>query len=298
MVKIGQAASIASVSYRPPVRYALDLEVLSVRELRRRASADHLRSVQRIGFHMLVCVTSGRCVHMVDFADIRCGAGSVLLMQPGQVQRFDPAAWEGWIVIFRPEFLLPLRSSAALSEFRAQGSLDSLPGHLRLGREDHAAVAECLARMHADGISGGADGGTNALLRHQLYAVLLRLFLLHGRREPPQRRSPVAVDRFKRFQAAVERDFTRDHRLASYARRLGCSQRSLTRATLDGTGRSAKAYLQDRIVLEAKRLLAHTAAPVASIADELGFAEATNFVKFFRRETGCAPGEFRRRQTQ
>jgi len=36
--------------------------------------------------------------------------------------------------------------------------------------------------------------------------------------------------------------------------------------------------------------------PVAAIGDQLGFAEATNFVKFFRRETGLTPGAFRAEQ--
>lgn len=59
---------------------------------------------------------------------------------------------------------------------------------------------------------------------------------------------------------------------------------------------NVKAFLVNRIVLEAKRLLAHTALPVAAIGDRLGFAEATNFVKFFRRETGMPPGAFRTKQ--
>jgi AraC-like DNA-binding protein len=36
--------------------------------------------------------------------------------------------------------------------------------------------------------------------------------------------------------------------------------------------------------------------PVSSIAEKLGFDEATNFSKFFRREVGCTPAEFRRLQ--
>ena len=59
---------------------------------------------------------------------------------------------------------------------------------------------------------------------------------------------------------------------------------------------SAKAFLVSRIVLEAKRLLAHTLLPVSTIGDQLGFDEATNFVKFFRRETALTPGAFRTRQ--
>jgi AraC-like DNA-binding protein len=59
-------------------------------------------------------------------------------------------------------------------------------------------------------------------------------------------------------------------------------------------GKTAKALLTDRIALEAKRLLVHSSMSVAAIAEALGFEEATNFVKFFKRETRVTPGAFRR----
>ena len=86
------------------------------------------------------------------------------------------------------------------------------------------------------------------------------------------------------------------HGVATYAARLGCSEKSLTRAALEVTDRTAKAVITDRLVLEARRLLAHTLLPVAVIGDQLGFAEATHFVKFFRRETRLTPGAFRAEQ--
>jgi len=70
---------------------------------------------------------------------------------------------------------------------------------------------------------------------------------------------------------------------------LGCSEKTLNRATHAVVDMSPKSLLVGRIVLEAKRLLAHSASPVAAIAADLGFEEATNFVKFFRRETGVTP---------
>jgi len=63
--------------------------------------------------------------------------------------------------------------------------------------------------------------------------------------------------------------------VAQYAKRLGCSQRSLNRATIEVAQTSAKSMLSQRIVLEAKRLLAHSALPVARIAEELGVAKST-----------------------
>ena len=62
-------------------------------------------------------------------------------------------------------------------------------------------------------------------------------------------------------------------------------------------GMTAKAFIATRINLEAKRLLAHTDLPITDLAETLGFEETTNFTKFFKRETGCTPTEFRRRHS-
>jgi AraC-like DNA-binding protein len=56
---------------------------------------------------------------------------------------------------------------------------------------------------------------------------------------------------------------------------------------------TAKRVIIERIILEAKRLLAHSSDPVAGISSHLGFDEPTNFVKFFKRETDLTPTQFR-----
>lgn len=48
------------------------------------------------------------------------------------------------------------------------------------------------------------------------------------------------------------------------------------------------------MILEAKRRLISGGAPIEALAEALGFSEATNFVKFFRRHTGETPAAFRR----
>ncbi|MFI6116754.1 helix-turn-helix domain-containing protein [Kitasatospora sp. NPDC051164] len=81
-----------------------------------------------------------------------------------------------------------------------------------------------------------------------------------------------------------------------YAARLGYSPRTLTRACLAATGRSAKQLADARVVLQAQRLLAHTDLPVAAIGRTLGFTQVTDFGRFFARETGRTPGDFRSAQ--
>ena len=96
----------------------------------------------------------------------------------------------------------------------------------------------------------------------------------------------------------MEKHFAKWHQVADYAQQLGCLEKSLTRAAMAAVGMSAKAFISSRINLEAKRLLVHTGLPVAVIAENLGFDEATNFIKFFKREVGFTPAEFRRAHMQ
>lgn len=96
-------------------------------------------------------------------------------------------------------------------------------------------------------------------------------------------------DVYARFRAELERSYTTTRRAADYAHRLGYAVKTLTRACAAATGQPVKHVIDGRVALEARRLLAHTDEPVATIARRLGFAEPTNSGKFFTRHTGVTP---------
>ncbi len=290
---------VTTVHFAAPADYALDVEVYPAAELRRRVGDVDARGFERIDFHALLYVTAGRYAHMVDFETQVMTPGSLLFLQPGQVHRFgDLSGCDGWLLVFRAE-LLPSGPKAGADkavdglELRRLAEVQST--HLRLSAQARPAFTETFERM-ADDARRPASRALNALLRSQMQTLLIRLQLDGAPSTADKRVQPAVLQRYQRFRAAVENNFSRWHGIAPYAARLGCSQRSLTRAALIVTDRSAKVVLSERLVLEAKRLLAHTLLPVAAIGDQLGFVEATNFVKFFRRETGLTPGAFRAEQ--
>lgn len=288
--------ALVQLPYAPPSGYRLDLEVMTVAELRRRADREQLRMPHRLDFVALIGVSTGRCSHVVDFAAHDCGAGSWLVVRPGQVQRYDTTSrWDGWQVVVRPEFLLPVQRGAASVETATYASLEALPTHIILDTAEHRAAMACVRQMQVDAEGAAPERLRHPLLRHQLYSLVLRLDVAQHRAQPQRDVAPVYAQRFKRFWQTVERDFASTHRVADYARRIGCSEKNLTRAVTAVAAQSAKAYLSRRVALEAKRLLVHTALPVATIAAKVGFSEPTNFVKFFKREAGISPGDFRHR---
>ncbi|WP_411133637.1 helix-turn-helix transcriptional regulator [Streptomyces sp. C10] len=129
------------------------------------------------------------------------------------------------------------------------------------------------------------------LLAHLLSALVLRVLPAEPA-EPPTGR-PHEHTVFHRYRAAVEERFTRHHHVRDYASALGYGPRTLTRATRAATGLGAKQFLDQRILLEAKRLLAHTDLPAARCAEHLGFHDAANFTTFFRRQAGLSPSRRR-----
>lgn len=277
--------------YRP-IGHALDIEIFHVSDLRRRATLAAIRAPHRYDFHMLVCVTHGEVTQWVDFRPVPCALGSLLVLRPGQVHGLGNSQdWEGWMVLFRSEFLPPDAQTTA--DLLPSLGLDRLAEHMALAPPDFDATVEAIARMRQDATRAAPPKRTHALLRYQLCALILRLGILQDQQAGAGATTRQGLQRFVRFRRLVEENYASWHQVASYADALGCTEKSLTRAAKIASGQNAKAVIAARITLEAKRLLAHSDRPVYLIAEGLGFAEATNFAKFFKRETGATPVGFR-----
>ena len=288
-----EQAAIPRVGFHPPLDYALDLEVMSAIEWLERVPAKHVTHPSRLEFYQLVLVTHGRFAHMVDFNLFTTLKGSLLAMRPGQVQRFVANnSWDGWVVLFRPETLphtehFGTRVSAAM--------VDDLPVQLTLNPSSFEASRQTLAQMQQDTALADHALQVNALVQAQLQGLMIRL--KRAVAQPTGTRSDAIHNRhFKRYRDATEQHLHEWHQTSTYAKALGLSEKTLNRATHAITALSAKAYLSQRIALEAKRLLAHTPWPIAQVADRLGFAEPSNFIKFFQREVGGSPGAFKKKQ--
>lgn len=276
------AVEVTPVHYRShDDGYALDIEVLDSAELRSRVAKRQHRGFERVDFQCFLFVRSGTYSHTIDFQIHRCTAGSCLLIGPGQVHRFGPPSdWDGWILVAAPQYV--------------PATVDSLPAHVRADAILAETISELFERMRADAaVPVDQTRLSNELLALQTQVLVRRLALGHSGPATRSHIDPVTLERFREYRHAVDQRYRQHHHVASYARHLACSTKSLNRACQAASDVSAKRVIVDRIVLEAKRLLAHSSATAAKISADLGFDEPTNFTKFFRRETNMTPAAFR-----
>ncbi|MCW2793188.1 MAG: putative transcriptional regulator [Nocardioides sp.] len=257
-------------------------EVMSVAELRDRAPAEEFRRPQRLALHFLLVVHEGAGRHVVDFEEVGLAPGAVLWARAGQVHQWgDMTAYDGTVVIFEAAFLDVLPE---WDDLLVRPRVPVLEG----------AAAEPLVRRVRDLVQVAGDPRPTAAVRR---AAILRLLLaatlldFASRAEPGDRvRSRV----FDELVDDVERHYRTERDVTAYAARLGYSTRTLARATRAATGQSPKELVDARVMLEARRLLAHGELGIGRIAEHLGFAEASNFTKFFRQRAGALPSEVRR----
>lgn len=251
----------------------LEIECFTLSELRRRMPEGFFDRLQRPRFHLLSLYVAGEGRQEIDFVSRACAPGTLLHVHPGQVVRYlDVARAEALMLLFTPAFAWA--ETEPVSFLALEGAaFEAVRGN-----------AEAIAREYATTDAGPASA---AIMRHLLMALLLRI-------EREARPEPVAPpELFQRFRQALEASFASNRKVEDYAATLGCSPRTLNRAVLAATGTSAKHLVDQRVALEAKRLLAHTPLTVSEVAARLHFSEPTNFVKFFRREAGQLPLAFR-----
>jgi AraC-like DNA-binding protein len=285
-----RATGIPTVSYRPTPGRPPGLEVLDLPGLAARADERELPLTVpvRPAFHLIVALRSGRLACSVDFTSYVLGAGDWLWVWPGQVLQFPggPGAGDATVLVFPSGF-----PSAATDALIRDGEHTPYrlvtPGAAR--QTALLRILDALVEEHAD-LSGLGLEAYVATLRDLLSVILVRLVHLT---DPRRQTSPGSSEPFHLLRQAVEEDFGRTHRVEDYAARLGYSPRTLTRATRAALGCGAKRYIDDRVLLEAKRLLIHTALPPATISERIGFAYPTVFSAFFRQHTGMTPTEFR-----
>jgi AraC-like DNA-binding protein len=167
---------------------------------------------------------------------------------------------------------------------------------LQLPADARERVAQDFERLHTYSTSSADGPEGEAVLWHLTMATLHEVRRTASVAHPGEAQPPSAdVARLESLRRLIERSFRDTRAVAEYAGALGCSVRTLDRTTQALAGCTTSAMIAERVLLEAKRQLAHTDVTLEVLAEQLGFSEATQLSKFFRRGTGETAGAFRRR---
>ncbi|PSL44343.1 AraC-like DNA-binding protein [Chitinophaga niastensis] len=146
-------------------------------------------------------------------------------------------------------------------------------------------------------IDGPPDKFTTDILRN-----LLRYFLMLATREKGTvhlYRDSLNRDAVytQQYISMLQNEFSHQKKVAAYASMLHISEKRLHLATTSILGKAPKQLIDEKVIQEAKRQIAHSSQLIKEIGYELGFQQPSNFIKYFIKHTGLSPTDFRKKVT-
>lgn len=241
-------------------------------------------------FYHLVIITKGSGWHEIDFKKYLVSRGAVFFMLPAQVHSWSMSKETKGIVI---EF-------EGLSMFSGDDSynifsdaLMPLENFFHVNGEKRDDIFLLAQKMLLE----YEEEKKNFEIVLQLY--LATLILTFSRHLEGKAAKVGRVSKFREdFSALVEKNYKKHHGVDFYARTLGITSKALTAKVNRIIGKSVREFVQERCILESKRLLAYSDLTVSEISLELGFEDPNYFTRFFSSKTKQTPGKFRQKSRQ
>lgn len=249
-------------------------------------------SPHRHDYYTIVLVKEGAGKHFIDFKEYAITANSIFFIYPGQVHQVIPEGLsKGWVLTFTNEFLV--RSSITEQLINDVYLYNNFGESPPLSLHDHEVEAyELLIKQ----IMNFYNDGTYSI---EAKGSLLKLFLIKSHNlctlsknielQSIEHGNPL----LRSFKKHIDKYFTTKHKVSDYANMLTVTSDYLNKVVKSLTGKSAKEYIQNRIVVEAKRTLLFTELSNKELSYQLGFEEPSHFSNFFKKNTGVSPIDFR-----
>ncbi|MFE1198019.1 helix-turn-helix domain-containing protein [Streptomyces olivaceoviridis] len=240
-------------------------------------------------FYEIIHVSSGSGTHVVDLARWPVRPPRLAVVLPGQVHHWEGGRGpEGTLALFTDDFLVDHPGDREV--LRRLGER----GWFALDAEQDRSVGRLMAELVAEHRQRAS--GHESVLRSLLHVLVVRAARL------PRHAGDGRDARVLGRPAAVAEEFTRliarpeaaGWTVRECAGRLGVTPGYLTQAVRAATGRPPGRLLIEARVYQAQQLLAHTRLSVRQVAARTGFTDPAYFSRFFRRETGSSPGDFRK----
>lgn len=284
------AKEIRKLKFKPNTKF--QIELVSLQDLTK-SKKELLVVPHRTNFYHIFLFEDCQPTHTIDFEARSIKPYSLLFIGQDQVHQFDPQLnYKGQVLVFTEDFFCTTETDFKF--LRASILFNHLGDkpEINLTKSDFKKF-QSLCQNISEELQQTSDSSQAILLKN-----LLHNFLLLAEREKRKQgysdiKKGADLDYTLLFRDLLESNFLKLKSVSEYAELIFISEKRLGQATSKIVGKSPKEIINDRILLEAKRLLVHTNLSIKEISLELGFEDPAYFVRYFKKNTETTPVEFR-----
>lgn len=247
-----------------------------------------------LSYYDITFITSGTGHFTVDGEHYALCRGDIVFSKPGEIRGWDKCdLLQGYALIFEEEFLLSffndrffIQNLSYFSRDRASAKITAVDIYSRIEDLIQNIIAE---------INNGQSKDKH-ILRALLYEILMLLNREYSKKWVigSKSRSRYTDD----FIHLVDKDFKIHHDTGYYAGELCITPNYLNEIVQKSMGISPKCYLRNKLIQEAKILLAYTSLSVSEVAEHLNFESSSYFIRFFRKQANLTPLQYRLRMNR
>jgi len=247
----------------------------------------------RHDFFEILYLSNGSGFHIIDNNRYPIQPPCVFFLSPGQAHKLELSHdIAGHIFLFTAEFYQVNQTrKGRLLEFPFFFSVDRTNPPLQLIHESDEKFLQNLFQRGCSEIEKG-NNCSEDIIRAVLDLILVSCDQLYpvnsGSIKPGKGHFLV-----KQFLLLIEENYQRNLRVGEYADMLAVTPNHLTQMVRQVTGKTSLELLQEKYLVEIKRLLIHSNLTVTEIAELMHFEDQSYFTKFFKKYTGYTPRKFR-----
>ncbi|MEM9990515.1 MAG: helix-turn-helix domain-containing protein [Bacteroidota bacterium] len=275
----------------PSSAYSFDLKRMEQIHEQQQGVVD---TPHRHDYYTVLLIHKAKGKHWIDFNSYELAENQVFFVAPGQVhQVIEEEKSSGVVLLFSRQFLIEnsIRASFITEMNLFQDYGDAPP--LRLDADLKEQLFDLADKMEQELLQ-------NTRFAYEAIGAYLKLFLIacHNACDISQEKNPQLVEAslsiLKTFKQLIEEHYTQAHEVRFYADYLAISADHLNKTVQRLTGKTAKTFIQSRLITEAKRLLLHSDNSAKQIAYYLGFNDPAYFSRFFKKCTQQSISAFRK----
>lgn len=259
-------------------------------EFSRSSLQDHF--LNSIEGHIKILFIPENAIIQVDFQEIELKTDALLFINPNVVLKPCETV-SGQLMHFNKDFYcIEIHDKEVACDGILYNNVFEIP-FINLNTEQSAEVQRIIREIKTE--MNDEDSTTEEMLR-----ILVKMIILKSTRIWKKQHQLADIEQqedvqfLRKFSKLVEMHYKKLHTVADYADLLFITPKNLSKKIGLVSKKTPNEIIKNRIILESKRLLAHTSMTVKEIAYSLHYEDDAYFIRFFTKSTGISPITFRK----